>query len=275
MDDLMPPRSLATLTGFIGAALLLLLAAANLHAETREAVLAHHDSLSVEILRGRPAGRALGVVVMSSGDAGWRGLAKDLGETLADHGYDVIGLDSKAYLTAGTRRSGSLTPDDVQEDYLRLVRVARRWFPDRPVILAGVSEGAGLSILAAADRRVAARLAGVLGLGTPDTVTLGWHFWNWTVWLTHREPGEPSAATSPYLAALAPTPVLLVHSTHDEYVPVETARALFAHAREPRRLTVIEAQNHAFRDARAALLASVLDGLRWFTRSRAAAEAGP
>ena len=271
----MPPRSRASLTGFIGAALFLLLAAANLHAERREAVLAHHDSLSIEILRGRPAGSSVGVVVMSSGDAGWRGLAKDLGETLADRGYDVIGVDSKAYLTAGTKRAGRLTPDDVQEDYLQLVRITRHWFPDRPVVLAGVSEGAGLSILAAADRRVAARLAGVLGLGTPDTVTLGWHFWNWTVWLTHKEPDEPSVATSPYLAALAPTPVLLVHSTHDEYVPVEMARALFAHAREPRRLTVLEAQNHAFSDARGPLLASVLEGLRWFTESRAAAADTP
>jgi type IV secretory pathway VirJ component len=229
----------------------------------------------VEILRGRPASRSLGVVVMSSGDAGWRGLAKDLGETLAERGYDVIGLDSKAYLTAGTRRSGSLTPDDVQEDYLRLVRIARQWFPDRPVVLAGVSEGAGLSILAAADRRVAAGLAGVLGLGTPDAVTLGWHFWNWTVWVTHKEPDEPSVPTARYVAALAPTPVLLIHSTHDEYVPVGTAHGLFAHAREPRRLTVLEAHNHAFSDARAPMLASVLAGLRWFEESRLAAEARP
>jgi alpha-beta hydrolase superfamily lysophospholipase len=275
MNEIMPPRRRAHLTSLIGAALFLILGAANLHAESRDAVLSR-DSLSVEILHGRAPGRSLGVLVMSSGDAGWHGLAKDLGATLAGRGYDVIGVDSKAYLIAGTKRSGALTPDAVQEDYLRLVQTARNWFPDRPVFLAGVSEGAGLSILAAASPRVAAEIAGVLGLGTPDTVTLGWHFWNWTVWVTHKEPDEPSVATAPYLAALAPTPVLLIHSTHDEYVAVDTARELFAHARDPRRLAVLDAPNHSFSDARAPLLAAVLEGLRWFRqRGEGAAEVRP
>ena len=273
MDRLMPPRRQVFLT-IIGAALLSLSPAVSLRAESRSAVLSH-ETLSVDVLRGRSQRAERGVVVMASGDAGWRGLAKDLGEKLADRGYDIVGLDSKVYLTAGTKRAGSLTPEAVQEDYLRLVRTARQWFPDRPIVLAGVSEGAGLSILAAADRRVAARINGVLGLGTPDTVTLAWHFWNWTVWVTHKEPDEPSVPTAPYLAALAPTPVLLVHSTHDEYVPVEVARELFAHAQEPRRMAVLEARNHAFSDARGPLLTSVLEALRWFGESPATAEVQP
>ena len=265
MDRFIPPHRAARLT-IIGAALLPLLAAGGLRAESRDAALAH-GALSIEVLRGRSSGSMRGVVVVASSDVGWHGLGKDLGEKLAELGYDVLGLDSKAYLTAGTKRAGSLTPEAVQEDYLRLVLTARQWFPDRPIVLAGVSEGAGLSILGAADRRVAAKIAGVVGLGTPDTVTLGWHFWNWTVWVTHKEPDEPSVLTAPYLTALAPTPVLLVHSTHDEYVPIETARDLFAHARDPRRLAVLEARNHRFGDARERLFASVLEGLRWFAES--------
>ena len=274
MDRLMPPGRHRAVVSIIGAALIHLCGPGHLGAESRDAVLAH-DTQSLEVLRGRSTGTGRGVVVLASGDAGWRGLTKDLGAKLAGLGYDVVGLDSKSYLTAGTRRAGSLTTEAVQEDYLRLVRIARQWFPDRPIVLAGVSEGAGLSILAAADRRVAAEVLGVVGLGTPDTVTLAWHFWNWTVWVTHKEPDEPSVATASYLAALSPTPVLLIHSTHDEYVPVETARDLFAHAREPRRLTVLEARNHSFSDARELLFASVLEGLRWFTESRATAEMRP
>jgi uncharacterized protein len=50
----------------------------------------------------------------------------------------------------------------------------------------------------------------------------------------------PSLERIPRLAA----PVLIVHGAEDEIVPVAHARALFAAAREPRRLRVVEGAGH-------------------------------
>lgn len=272
MHRLQPTRHRITL--ILAASLIPFIKPGRLEAETRDVLLVH-GAQTLSILTGRADGGARGVLVIASGDAGWRGLAKDLGRGLADRGYDVVGLDSKAYLTSGTKDAGSLSPDDVQRDYMRLVLAARAWFPGRPVVLAGVSEGAGLAILAAADKRVAAEIEGVVGLGTPDRVTLAWHFWNWTIWVTHQEPDEPSVATAPYLNSIAPTPILLVHSTHDEYVRVDLARELFVHAREPRRIVVLESENHSFGNAREALFVTLTQGLQWFTQVRVTAEVRP
>lgn len=243
------------------ALVLLACAAAPAHGETRVVTLPR-ARMSVEVLPARAAA-SQGIVVLASGDAGWRSLSKDLGERLSSLGYDVIGVDSKSYLSEATRRAGALAPEQIADDYLALLHWARATFPQRSVSLVGVSEGAGLAILAAADDRIGAQVAGVLGLGTPESVTLAWRFSDWTVWVTHKEPDEPSVPTAPYLAQVTPTPVAFIHATGDEFVTVAQAKALFAHAREPRRLDVLEAANHRFSDKRELLVNTVIDCLSW------------
>ena len=179
MDRLMPPRRHRAFVSIVGAAIIPPCAPGRLGAESRDAVLAHATQ-SLEILRGRSTGIERGVVVLASSDAGWRGLAKDLGDKLAGLGYDVVGLDSKSYLTAGTRRAGSLTPEAVQEDYLGSSEPLVNGSPTVRSSSRGSPRGPGCRSW---PRRtgVAAEVLGVVGLGTPDTVTLAWHFWNWTV----------------------------------------------------------------------------------------------
>lgn len=201
-------------------------------------------------------------VILASGDLGWAGFVTDLADRLAAQGCDVVGLDTRAYVTAATRRSGALDPASVPDDFLALIDAADRWRPCHPTLLVGISEGAGLSIVAAADARVGHRLSGVVGLGTSDTVTLGWHFWDWTTWVTHRNVDEPSVAIVPYLSAVS-VPVAFVHSTGDEFVPLNTVRELYTHTGPSRRLDVIAARNHQFSDARAAVTAKVVECLDW------------
>ena len=66
----------------------------------------------------------------------------------------------------------TLAPGDVPRDYQALVDYARGG-RSVPVLLVGVSEGAGLSVLAASEPRLQASLLGVLGLGLPDVNELG------------------------------------------------------------------------------------------------------
>jgi len=41
-------------------------------------------------------------------------------------------------------------------------------------------------------------------------------------------------------------PLLIIHGSHDEIVPVEHASALYSHANEPKRLEIIDGANHVF-----------------------------
>lgn len=261
MARLRPQRHLYGIAAAVVAAALAMPATSAAQATT-QVVRLQQAHVSVPVLPARTVS-SRGIVILSSGDAGWRSLSKDLGEELAGLGYDVVGIDSKDYLTDATRRAGSLAPAKVADDYLVLLDWVSGNFPRRPIYLVGVSEGAGLSIMAAADDRVGSRVGGILAIGTPDTVTLAWRFSDWIVWVTHQEPNEPSIPTAPYVAALSPVPLAFIHATGDEFVTVDQARKLFENATEPRRLEILPARNHRFSDARASLIKTVLACLQW------------
>ena len=108
------------------------------------AIRGHVQTLHLYGHRGDPP------IIVSSGDGGWVHLAPHVAETLAANGFFVVGFDAKAYLESFTSAHGSLLQDDVPGDFGALVSFASAGARQRP-ILAGVSEGAGLSVLAAAD----------------------------------------------------------------------------------------------------------------------------
>jgi fermentation-respiration switch protein FrsA (DUF1100 family) len=47
---------------------------------------------------------------------------------------------------------------------------------------------------------------------------------------------------------LTPIPLAEIHSTRDEFVPVDEARRILEKASEPKRLWVIQASDHRFSD---------------------------
>src|SRR4051794_15842805 len=100
-----------------------------------------------------PAGPiAKGTVFMAGGDVGWVGLAVTVAQQLAADGYLVVGINVRQYLSIFTVGAAHLTPADVQRDYGDLSRYLNgRGLLNQPVIVSGVSEGAGLAVLAAAS----------------------------------------------------------------------------------------------------------------------------
>ena len=54
---------------------------------------------------------------------------------------------------------------------------------EKPILI-GVSEGAGLSVLAATDAQTKALIGGVIGLGLPDMNELGWRLKD-SIYLCH------------------------------------------------------------------------------------------
>jgi alpha-beta hydrolase superfamily lysophospholipase len=209
-------------------------------------------------LYGTPGGSP---VIVSSGDGGWMHLGPHVAEVLASSGRFVVGFDAKAYLESFTG-AAALRPDDVVNDYKLLVDFASRGARVKP-ILVGVSEGAGLSVLAASDPRLKSEIGGVVALGLPDRNELAWRWTDSIIYLTHRPPHEPSFSTSAIVDRVSPLPLAAIHATHDEFVPVNEVRQILNRAGEPKRLWVIDAANHRFSDNLGEFDRRLLDAIDW------------
>ncbi|MBY0495803.1 MAG: hypothetical protein K2Y23_16455 [Cyanobacteria bacterium] len=184
-------------------------------------------------------------VIVSSGDGGWLHLAPHVAETLAARGYFVVGFDVKAYLSGFTTARGTLTSADVPGDYRALVAFAAEGSPQRPILI-GVSEGAGLSVLAATETTMHHQIAGVLGFGLPDVNELGWRWKDSLIYLTHGVPNEPTFSTAAIIGAAAPLPIAAIHSDRDEFVPVPEIQRVMAAAHDPKQLWIVKAADHRF-----------------------------
>jgi fermentation-respiration switch protein FrsA (DUF1100 family) len=204
-------------------------------------------------------------VVVSSGDGGWIHLGPRAAELIAASGYFVVGLDSKQYLEAFTSGRKTLDPRDEPADFAALCDFASRG-KSAKAILVGVSEGAGLSVLAATDPRARERIRGVIGLGLPDINELGWRFRDSIIYLTKGIPNEPTFKVSDIIERVAPVPLAAIHSTNDEFVPLDQIRRVMDRAGEPKRLWVVKASNHRFSGNEKEFEARLLEALDWVKR---------
>ncbi len=201
-------------------------------------------------------------VIVSSGDGGWFHLAPHVADVLAARGFFVVGLDVKAYLESFTSGDATLRSDQVPADYKALAEFAARRTAKK-VTLIGVSEGAGLSVLAAAAPGTKSLVAGVIGLGLPDVNELGWRLRDSVTYLTHRIPNEPVFSVAAIVGELAPLPLAAIHSTEDEFVPLAQVQRLMRSAGEPKRLWVVRASDHRFSDNQPEFDRRLLDAMAW------------
>jgi fermentation-respiration switch protein FrsA (DUF1100 family) len=233
-------------------------------------VVPHTDTV---VLRGRPQivhvyGDRNGTpVIVSSGDGGWMHLGPHVAETLAARGYFVIGFNVKAYLESFTKDTQTLRVDEVPNDYLSLVEYASRGSAVRPILI-GVSEGAGLSVLAAVDPDMQRRIAGVVALGLPDRNELGWRWKDSLIYVTHGVPNEPTFSVSDLVGKLTPVPLAAIHSTSDEFVPESDVRKLMARAKEPKRLWMVTASDHRFSGNVPEFDRRLLESIEWVRQNQ-------
>ena len=216
----------------------------------------HPQSLHLYGQRGRQP------VIVSSGDGGWLHLAPRVAETLAARGYFVVGVDVKAYLSGFTTARGTLSPADVPGDYRTLVAFAAEGSTERPILI-GVSEGAGLSVLAATDTAMQHHIAGVIGFGLPDVNELGWRWKDSLIYLTHGVPNEPTFSTAAIIGAAAPVPIAAIHSERDEFVPVPEIQRVMAAAHDPKQLWIVKAADHRFSNNPRECDRRLFDAIEW------------
>ena len=212
----------------------------------------------------RPAGVPKGTVIMASGDVGWVGLAASRSQELASDGYIAVGVNVREYLSTFTSKAVHLQPLDIQHDFAELARFLRpKGLLAPPVVLSGVSEGAGIVVVAAASAENHEWISGVITMGLPQLSEIAWRWSDFTSWITKKDADEPSVKATDYLPAIAPLPIVMIQSTKDEYVPEADYRAMEKTAREPKRQMLIAASNHRFTDRMAELRRAYTDGLNW------------
>ncbi|HVQ13183.1 MAG TPA: alpha/beta hydrolase [Vicinamibacterales bacterium] len=204
-------------------------------------------------------------VIVSSGDGGWIHLGPHVARLLAAHGCFVVGFDVKAYLTSFTNSTTTLHSDDEPSDLKTISDYANQYSPSKPILI-GISEGAGLSVLAASDPITQRSIAGVIAIGLPDRNELGWRWRDSLIYLTHGIPNEPTFSAASLIGKVSPLPLALLHSTHDEFVPLADAQRMIGLGGEPKRLWVIDAADHRFSDNLSEFDRSLLAAIDWVTR---------
>ena len=62
---------------------------------------------------------------------------------------------------------------------------------------------------------------------------------------------------------MAPVPLGAIHSTHDEFVPVVEVQHVLERAKEPKKLWIINAENHRFSDNLEEFDRCLLEAITW------------
>ncbi len=208
------------------------------------------------------------LLVYATGDGGFRGNDKAVFEALASFGYPVAGFSSRNYLKNLAYVSETTTPQNLAADYERLIQFSEQMLDlpsTMPVVLVGVSRGAGLSVVAAGQRTVRANVTGVLAIALTKEEEYVWHY---RLRRGQFPPGTPRRErvmieTYEYLSRLSTLPVAVIQSTHDGYLPAADARQLFGPDTDTRRFHAVEARDHSFRGGRDELYVQARQSLDW------------
>jgi fermentation-respiration switch protein FrsA (DUF1100 family) len=229
-----------------------------------DAIVIRGHSQTIHVYGTRGAGTP---IVVSSGDGGWVHLAPHVAELLAERGYFVVGFDAKAYLESFTSGSSTLQPQDEPGDFRLLAEYAARGSNEKPILI-GISEGAGLSVMAATDPQTKPRIGGVIGLGLPDINELAWRLKDSIIYVTHAVPNEPTFSVAGIVERVAPIPLAVIHSTQDEFVPLAEAQRIMEKAVPPKKLWVVQASDHKFSGNIADFNDRLLEAIQWVKQNQ-------
>jgi type IV secretory pathway VirJ component len=129
-----------------------------------------HDLPLVELRAAKPA-QTLAIVL--SGDGGWADIDKQIGQTLAERGVDVVGFDDRAYLRSGTRSA-----DGTARDVARVAATYMRRWGTTKLVLIGYSRGAAFApfVMTRMPEPLRERTALVAMLGLPEHASFKYRF---------------------------------------------------------------------------------------------------
>jgi hypothetical protein len=214
--------------------------------------------LTLHLSAGTPA-RRRELLVYATGDGGWRGKDRDVFNQLESWGYATAAFSAPEYLKHLPGDDGTTTPARLALDFAHIVDVARAalQMPDSlPVVLVGVSRGAGLVVVAAGQPGLQPELGGVVAMALTREEE----------YVHRRLVPDVALELYTYLPRLGDVPLSVIQSTRDNYLPADDARELFGHDTPVRRFHAIDARNHSFGGARPELYATLRSSLDWVDR---------
>jgi hypothetical protein len=215
-----------------------------------------------------PTGTSHPLLVYATGDGGWHRKDLSVYHQMVAWGYPIVGFDAHDYVTH-LGAMPSTTPARLAGDYEKIIMLAKdalRLPADYPVVLVGVSRGAGLSVVAAGQRSLRSTLSGVVAVALTREEE---YVKRRRLRLRGPRPRERvMVAVYEYLPRLADVPLAVIQSTRDNYLPAADARALFGKDTPRRWFQPVQARNHSFGGARPQLYQSMERSLDWITHQR-------
>jgi predicted alpha/beta hydrolase family esterase len=222
---------------------------------TQAAIILVRDPLDIRFIQPPKSAAKPCLILFATGDGGWRHLDKEVVTWISEQGYAVAGFNASRYLKTMSEVSDSTTPQKLAQDYERVIEFAKqsmRLPPETPVILVGISRGAGLASIAAGQPMLRNQVSGVIAIALPDVEEHVLHQRRRafrTEWV--------AVETYEYLRRLTDLPFEIIQSTHDKYTTAARARELLGADTSLHHIHPIEASNHTFRGAVPALLAQL------------------
>jgi fermentation-respiration switch protein FrsA (DUF1100 family) len=213
------------------------------------------------------------LVVFATGDGGWRSVSLEVFDHLAALGYMCAGINSPDAVKPVKRAGEKLSTAQAAERVRASFAEAKHAFglpASTPVIVVGFSRGATLVAFSALHPELRGQLGGAIALALTREADY-----------LRAPPAERAPDVQvdekgriqiyPALKFLGSTPVAIIQSTNDPYVPAAEARQLLGPDTPTMRLYEVESSGHRFGGATDKMMADVDDALHWFEQPRAAA----
>jgi len=215
------------------------------------------------------------LVVFATGDGGWRSVSLEVFDHLAALGYMCAGVNSpdavKPVKRAGEKMSTAQAAERVNASFAE----AKHAFglpASAKVIVVGFSRGATLVAFSALHPEIRAQVRGAIALALTREADY-----------LRAPPAERAPDIQvddkgriqiyPALKFLGSTPVAIIQSTNDPYVPSAESRRLLGPDTPTLRLYEVESSGHRFGGATDKMIADVDDALEWIEAAQRPARA--
>jgi len=204
-------------------------------------------------------GGARPLVLLLSGEGGWRSFDDVLAAMLTDAGYWVGGFDAMKYFWEPQDDRAALARDVRSCLDALAVRAGREG--DAGVLLAGFSFGADLAPWVAGSEGIRDRVRGLVMISPDETGSLEFRLTE----LMGFDAKDHTFSVAEALRSAAGIPVLMLHGEKDTK---SAAGVLVASASEPKRLLTVPDANHHFTGQEEKLRAQLLAGIEWLRTAR-------
>lgn len=212
------------------------------------------------------------LVIFATGDDGWFGTSRAVFKHLAEQGYTLAGFSAPEALGDIPSSNERVSTARAAQGLKQLFAQAKRHLdlPDStPIVIVGFSRGASVVAFTAVHPELRDDVRGAVAIAlTREADYLRAPEGERRPEIQVDDQGR--IQLYPTLQLLGSTPLAVIQSTHDSYVPAAESRELLGADTSTLRLYAVEAKDHGFSNARETLMRDLDEALRWIDERDAA-----